>query len=118
MPHDMVLLQAFDNFNRIVLHGIGFFFAFTLTLPKMARNNTMVFAFETCCLLQELSISETTRGVVLSIVPHLKSFNAQTLTGVPMPVTASQPSVAGNPVVLQPRLEPCVISVNASLACW
>jgi hypothetical protein len=35
------------------------------------------------------------------------------LTGVPNPVAASQPSFAGNPVVLQPTELPFVISVNA-----
>lgn len=33
--------------------------------------------------------------------------------GVPNPVTASQPSVAGNPLVLHPAELPFVISVNA-----
>lgn len=35
------------------------------------------------------------------------------LTGVPKPVTASQPVVAGKPVVLQPSAEPLITSVNA-----
>jgi len=38
----------------------------------------------------------------------------QRLTGVPKPVTASQPVWAGKPVVLQPREEPVTISVNAA----
>jgi hypothetical protein len=35
-------------------------------------------------------------------------------TGVPKPETASQPVLAGKPVVLQPRAEPLTISVNAA----
>jgi len=35
-------------------------------------------------------------------------------TGVPKPETASQPVLAGNPVVLQPRAEPSTISVKAA----
>jgi hypothetical protein len=34
-------------------------------------------------------------------------------TGVPYPVTASQPGFAGNPVVLQPAELPLRISLNA-----
>ena len=38
------------------------------------------------------------------------------LTGVPHPVTASQPTWAGNPLLLQPMLEPLVMSVRALYA--
>jgi hypothetical protein len=38
------------------------------------------------------------------------------LTGVPNPVTASQPLAAGNPVVLHPIAEPFVISVKELFA--
>lgn len=36
------------------------------------------------------------------------------LTGVPHPVTASQPALAGKPVVLQPAEEPLVTSGKVS----
>ena len=36
------------------------------------------------------------------------------LTGVPKPLTASQPAWAGKPVVPHPLADPLVISVNAA----
>lgn len=39
---------------------------------------------------------------------------ARSLTGVPYPVTASQPGSAGKPVVLHPAELPLTISLNAS----
>jgi hypothetical protein len=40
-------------------------------------------------------------------------FKVDLRTGVPYPVTASQPGFAGNPVVLQPAELPLRISLNA-----
>ena len=39
-------------------------------------------------------------------------------TGVPKPLAASQPAIAGNPLVSQPLVEPFSTSVKASNPCW
>lgn len=53
-------------------------------------------------------------GEVLFSQKHIPEFGGGRLTGVPKPVTASQPAWAGKPVVLQPDADPLVISVNAA----
>jgi hypothetical protein len=53
---------------------------------------------------------ETTRENELVI--KILGLEVQSLTGVPNPVAASQPSQAGNPAVLHPVFDPAMTSLN------
>ena len=104
----------------------------------MAKVNDVSFK-DMCCLLAPNSrVMENQAAVILmtksamraALIPRLECQRAnvgevlqqllaccqwhvqQSPTGVPKPVTASQPSKAGKPVVLQPSAEPLVISVK------
>ena len=72
------------------------------------------------CQGQDLSVwgnAVNKRLVLWSLVTSkIEESMWQQLMGVPKPVTASQPSIAGNPVVLHPTDEPLVTSVKDALA--
>jgi hypothetical protein len=82
-------------------------------LTSVARN-TRVAPAETCIPLQAPSILETTSYDTGQRDMFGNPKTLRELTGVPNPVTASQPFVAGKPLVLQPVAEPIVTSLKAS----
>lgn len=79
----------------------------------MPLSNAAAFSFGKSCRLQYKSAQISYSPLISS----RQGFGQTEHTGVPNPLTASQPGCDGNPALSHPRAEPLVTSVKALKPC-